>query len=388
MKEGKAAMQQEVEIPHEVVHGLYDLGWGDLIVDAAFAHPAKVSRKLAYWIVKQGIERGWWKPGVDTLLDPFCGIGGFGIAAAAQGMDFLGVELEENFCELTRENFALHEREWTIMHRPLPRVIQGDSRDLRRIVTEAVAGAVTSPPFTEAQSGGGINKKGYKDGDMVGQRTYSDATTQASDPANIARLPIGNLAAVTSPPYEEGLGHGIGRGRIREIDVQKALVSQAQATYGDSRDNIGNQRGDTYWSAVRQVYEQLYELFSPGSHAAIVVKSFVRKGKIVPLPQITLDLLTDIGFEPVLEVRAMLTEEAGQTSFDGVTIRKKRASFFRRLYEAKYPENAIDYEVVLVCRKPDSFAGNADKSLRTGQLTGESPRVGNSSVQQNADSLL
>ena len=31
---------------------------------------------------------------------------------------------------------------------------------------------------------------------------------------------------------------------------------------------------------------------------------------------------------------------------------KKRASFFRRHYENKHPENAIDFEEVLVMRRP------------------------------------
>ncbi len=80
---------------------------------------------------------------------------------------------------------------------------------------------------------------------------------------------------------------------------------------------------------------------------------------MVDLPGMTLSMLVDIGFEPVVEVRAMLVAEHSQTSMlpEVPEKRKKRSSFFRRLYEAKYPQNAIDYEVCLVVRKPGEKRG-------------------------------
>ena len=47
------------------------------------------------------------------------------------------------------------------------------------------------------------------------------------------------------------------------------------------------------------VYQQLYDLFPVNGHLAVVVKPFVRNKKLVDLPQMTLDLLVAIGWEPV-----------------------------------------------------------------------------------------
>ena len=40
-----------MSLTKEMVYGLYDQGWEDLIVPDAYSHPAKFSRKLA-WVVK------------------------------------------------------------------------------------------------------------------------------------------------------------------------------------------------------------------------------------------------------------------------------------------------------------------------------------------------
>ena len=49
---------------------------------------------------------------------------------------------------------------------------------------------------------------------------------------------------------------------------------------------------------------------------------------------------------------SLVKERTTATMFDGdVTKKVSRKSFFRRLYEARYPENSIDEEDVLVMRK-------------------------------------
>ena len=136
--------------------------------------------------------------------------------------------------------------------------------------------------------------------------------------------------------------------------VHRRHSRQEEADYGTAPGQVGQTTGDTYWSAVRQVYEGLFELFSPGSHAAIVVKSYVKNKAIVDLPGMTLALLHDIGFEPVAWVNCMLVSEHDQPSMleEVPEYRKHRRSFFRALYEKKHPENAIDHEVCLVVMKP------------------------------------
>ena len=94
---------------------------------------------------------------------------------------------------------------------------------------------------------------------------------------------------------------------------------------------------------------------SAGAVAAFVVKSYVRSGKIVDFPLQWKTLCESVGFETIEEIHAHLVEHRGtQHTLEGGTVEKnvKRSSFFRRLYEAKHPENAIDWETVYLMRKP------------------------------------
>ena len=181
-------------------------------------------------------------------------------------------------------------------------------------------GAVTSPPYANRVDDHGVDQAGYEgQSEKLGRYGQSDGQ-------------IGNMriAGVTSPHSN----------------------IQVEQRYSSSADNLGNAAPETYWQAVAQVYQQLYDLFSPGSHAAIVVKAFVMKGKIVPLPQMTLDLLLDIGFTPVTWIDAMLTGATQASMMDEVPdYTKSRKSFFRRLHEKKNPGTEINEEVVLVVRK-------------------------------------
>ncbi len=177
----------------EVVYGLYDQGWKDMIVPDAYSHPAKFSRKLAYWIVKTGIERGWWKPG-DTILDPFAGVGLGGMVCAASGLQWLGIELEERFVALAQQNFDLHRKDWETMGKPLPQIIQGDSRRLGEIV-QGIGGAVTSPPYAEIRQGSKEAERGQEGGPLW--------ATYGSTPGQLGAMPEGSLGGITSPPYGE-----------------------------------------------------------------------------------------------------------------------------------------------------------------------------------------
>jgi hypothetical protein len=68
------------------------------------------------------------------------------------------------------------------------------------------------------------------------------------------------------------------------------------------------------------------------------------------------DLCISCGFELVHWHRAWLVEDRGsQHTLFGEVEHKQvaRKSFFRRLYESKYPENSIDWEDVLCMRLPE-----------------------------------
>jgi hypothetical protein len=117
---------------------------------------------------------------------------------------------------------------------------------------------------------------------------------------------------------------------------------------------MGTSQGEDFWSAARLIVEQCYQVLKPGGMTAWVVKAFVRNKEIVDFPDQWRRLCEACGFETVEIVRAWVVEERG-TQVDlwgnGHDLTVERKSFFRRLYEKKYPENRIDYEVVLFMRK-------------------------------------
>ena len=180
----------------------YDDSWRDLIVPAAFAHPAKMARGLLERIITHLYDLGAVERG-SLVLDPFGGIGTTAIIGASHGLRVVCCELEPKFVELARQNITMHRRGWESMGLPIPIVIQGDSRYLRTALMYADA-IVSSPPFTQGYSGGGgINLHGYgPDGaDKVGSRTYQ-GTGAEREPGNLETLSLGTVEAViSSPPY-------------------------------------------------------------------------------------------------------------------------------------------------------------------------------------------
>jgi len=59
-------------------------------------HPTVKPIALMRWLVRMVTPPG------GTVLDPFCGSGTTGIAAKLEGMEFLGIEMSEEYCELAR----------------------------------------------------------------------------------------------------------------------------------------------------------------------------------------------------------------------------------------------------------------------------------------------
>ncbi len=101
------------------------------------------------------------------------------------------------------------------------------------------------------------------------------------------------------------------------------------------------------------MYASCFEALKPGGYLYCVVKDYVKKKARVPLCDDTLKLLQHVGFLPVARARAMLVEETRTADlFAGETVQvKQRKSFFRRLAESKGSPR-IDWEEVIICRKP------------------------------------
>lgn len=249
--------------------------------------------------------------------------------------------------------------------------------NLANLPVGAVDAVVSSPPFTQGYAGGGgINLTGIGPGgaDKVGSRTYQGTANERTE-GNLERLTLGDVdAVVTSPPWGDGpdgaeggvkgskfrnpedvLLAGRGKGASDEARLRQAARDE-EKTYGDAPEQLANKEGETFWSAALEVVREAHAILKPGGHAVWVVKAFVRDKKIVDFPGDWKRLCEHVGFETVKEVHAMLIREDRRPDlFDGeVVTRKSRKSFFRRLYEAKYPGNEINWEVVWFMRKRDA----------------------------------
>lgn len=334
-------------------HGCYDGSWKDVIVPEAFAHPAKYAFGLITRIIKHGMERGWWKPG-DVIGDCFGGIGTGGIVASAHGLRWIGVELEPRFVTLAEQNFA----KARAASDPVPVIIQGDSREFAKLVGDVDA-VVTSPPYAESIKGehgetetaAESRNKRSTPGGSLGQ---SQRHGGYGGKGNIGNLRSGTLdGCVTSPPY--GMGDSAGPESLnRRTDPSAAamVACQGWASGGQvSEGNLACEKDDTYWQACAAVYQQVHQALKPGGVFVLVVKSYVKKGKRVPLPDQTAELLERLGFEPLERIRAWLVKEETHAGlFGDVTVKKERKSFFRRLAEKK-GSPPIDWEEVIVVRK-------------------------------------
>jgi len=165
-------------------------------------------------------------------------------------------------------------------------------------------------------------------------------------------MPAGDYmaaASVSSPPFEktvpcESPHYYTGR---------KNGGGPLYGDYGSTPGNIGNTTGGDFWTAARQIVDQVYQVLAPGAHSVWIVKSFVKDKQLVDFPAQWQALCEAAGFATVHVHRAWLIEDRGtQYTLDGgaVNHRVKRASFFRRLAEAK-GSPPIDYEVVLCMEK-------------------------------------
>lgn len=249
----------------------YDSGWNGLIVPEAFAHPAKMARGLVARIFDELFAIGALERG-DVVVDPFGGIGTTAIEGASRGVQVVCCELESRFVALAQQNFDLHRRDWEAMGRPLPRIVQGDSRKLRahvgpvlaecvvssppyvsgghhpdqtgawntndrgqvgnlkdvagygredgqlgQMLEGAVDAVISSPPYAEIASGsGGLNTFPPKHEGQQGGRSASSASQDTDSrygesDGQLARMSLGDVdAIVSSPPFTQGYAGGGG----------------------------------------------------------------------------------------------------------------------------------------------------------------------------------
>ncbi len=235
--------------------------------------------------------------------------------------------------------------------------------DVAAVVGE-VAGIVTSPPYAESIHSGysGIDwskrEAGAVSKDSRLARTQDNiGEGYGTTPGQVGALKEGDVdAVVTSPPYEglpvapSVLQPG-GRQGVRSS--YRSVGEDADDHYGDSKGQVGTTSGETYWQAMRLIYEQCRLALKPNGVLCVVVKSYVKGGRLVDLPGQTTALLESLGFRVFLRVHALLTKTTREPGlFEPEVVKKKeRKSFFRRLAERK-GSPAIDYEEVIFARRP------------------------------------
>lgn len=351
--------------------GCYSGGWKGVIVDAAFAHPAKVAFRLAERIYEHAIEEKWCADGQlgampeGTLAvssppfpQPYTSGGGINKKGyGPDGTDKVGDRTYQS---------------------------QGGDRaegNLERLKDGGFDLAVTSPPFEDSLDRGVVDKdarrrharsRGISNAehvtpiDMDSQRTQEYGSTEG----NIGNMRGGFQAAISSSPYEGSLKpeteDQTARKQIRiaksqslydgrDLEESSSGKGALGGGYGTTDGNTGAMEPDTFWSASRTILEQLYSILSPGAHAIFIVKAFVRNRQIVDFPGQWAQLCEAVGFKLIHDHHAMLTEHSGTQGGmfgEDKEIKVKRVSFFRRLHEKRAPETEIFWENVLCFVKP------------------------------------
>ena len=239
-----------------------------------------------------------------------------------------------------------------------------------------LAAMVSSPPYADSvnqsdqanDAGARIERKGAAGIDTdksvnVGgpNSVLNREQVYGKEEGQLGAMKDGGLyATVSSPPYRTG-GHHNGvfdtwGGEIGETDTPAwSRLAKKDTGYGQSHGQMEQmgQEGD-FWTAARTIVDQCYLVLKDGAIAVWVVKRFVRDKQIVDFPDQWRMMCEAAGFETVEWIRAWFIEDCGtQIDMFGNHVERKieRKSFFRRLYESKYPENSIDWEDILIMRK-------------------------------------
>lgn len=223
---------------------------------------------------------------------------------------------------------------------------------------------IMSPPFLEAQTGGGIALKGYEgrfyfdqgNPQRVGQRCSYRKDLLGKSEGQIGDLPDKLLVGITSPPYlidPKNVCHTREGKTLAEYDIKRGYQPTAHQTtdYSTNPLNIGNQPDESYLSAMLKVYQQAY--LCGISPLVVVTKNPTRNGKLRRLDLDTVYLLQLAGYEIFDYHRAVLFESHKQETLDGATkdVHKGRVSFFKRLALEK-GATVAQYEDVIFARIP------------------------------------
>jgi hypothetical protein len=215
----------------------------------AFEHPAKVARGLARRIYLHLRDTYGLQP-ASTILDPFAGVGCFGLDALLLGYHYLGVELEPKWHALSLANATY----WRHRFGPQPgsvTFLQGDSQQLRAVLGEAqVHGLVSSPPYSgneksdyHIKDSNGLDRDERRD-KRQGKGSFRGSESYGSSAGQLGAMPPGAL--VSSPPFVSTLG---GDDSAKMLALHQTINKERKSQGG----NIGASLGQSYGSSAGQL---------------------------------------------------------------------------------------------------------------------------------------
>lgn len=236
--------------------GCYEDGWQGLIIDEAFAHPAKMARGLLVRIFDYLFETGALHVG-DTVVDPFGGVATTAIEGSWRGCNVVCCELEPRFVELGCKNIAMHADKLRAMGKPVPRIVQGDSRRLAEIVGQAGC-VVGSPPFCD--NGANLGDVSPVNGrrQEISARSVNRTDAYGTSHGQLGSMPAGSIdSVISSPPYageitgKHGETETAAESRAkRQTEGGSLGQSMRHGGYGTSDGNLSNLAAGTVDACV------------------------------------------------------------------------------------------------------------------------------------------
>ena len=321
--------------------------WQKYFPEEAVAHPAKINLHLLEYLIQTYTEEG------DTILDCMCGTGSTVVLSMLNNRNAVGVELEEKFVGWATQAVKNVERGQTLTPKGKGVVICGDSRKLSEVLKEheeEISSVLFSPPYSNIETSQQTSKseierrieKGIQGAVITEEGKYMTGGGKRQEKYSTNLHNIGNIkefgvdAVLTSPPYEKTVKDHGKSDRATKINVEKS--NHSSFAYSSDKDNIGNQKKETYLEAMKTVYEQCFLVLKPQGLLILVLKNFIREKKVVPLTEHTVKLCESVGFK--LKERLLF--------------KLPTQSFWRRLYAQKYPEvDTVDlrFEHILIFEK-------------------------------------
>src|SRR3990167_6961511 len=268
--------------------GLYGDRWSGIITAESFRHPAKFANGLIRHIYDHALEQGWIAAG-SQVLDPFGGVGLGALYALANGVNWIGVELEKHFVDMAngmqcpgllhadsdKTNvcpqcasyneteheiglFDLHDHPVVAPHVYVGNIglfvkfskngatakeIQGDSRFLFTVITEADI-VIASPPFSDQKNQGSNPLGGQAVRSELAKRGESSEGKYGDTEGNLGNLTMaeGFDLAISSPPYADTPISYVPEGSIGDYYRRTGEKGVKQQTVGYSKtpENLGN----------------------------------------------------------------------------------------------------------------------------------------------------